>query len=178
MAPRRPRRPAAPRAERVRPIARRLSLSIWRNRRQPHHHHRTRSISPAPASRRPTCAGQCELQAKSHLIHLQRGFSEAGGDPNETVYLIASSPHWVQSAAGQHRPPRSRPVRPGALESGDRALAAFAEQHDRRARNRWCLEVLGFKPTAGRLRIPAAPQPLCARRQSRSREHVDGWNRR
>jgi hypothetical protein len=26
----------------------------------------------------------CELQAKSHLIHLREGFLEAGGDPNET----------------------------------------------------------------------------------------------
>ena len=39
----------------------------------------------------------CELQAKSHLIHLREGFLEAGGDLNEVVYFIASSSHAFRS---------------------------------------------------------------------------------
>lgn len=33
----------------------------------------------------------CELQAKSHLIHLREGFLETGGDPRAVVRLIAAS---------------------------------------------------------------------------------------
>ena len=33
----------------------------------------------------------CELQAKSHLVHLREGFLETQGDPKHVVRLIASS---------------------------------------------------------------------------------------
>ena len=36
--------------------------------------------SPASASPTPICAAACELQAKSHLIHLREGFLETGGE--------------------------------------------------------------------------------------------------
>jgi hypothetical protein len=45
------------------------------------------SVHVADADRR----RGCELQAKSHLIHLREGFLETQGDPKHVVRLIASS---------------------------------------------------------------------------------------
>jgi hypothetical protein len=45
------------------------------------------SVRVADADRR----RGCELQAKSHLIHLREGFLETQGDPKHVVRLIASS---------------------------------------------------------------------------------------
>ena len=107
MAPRRPRRPAAPRAERVRAIARRLPRRVRRNRRQPHHHHRTRSVRrrahrggrPAPVVR---AAGEEPSDSLARGFSGGRRGSERNGLPDRIVLAR------VQSAAGQHRSPRSR----------------------------------------------------------------------
>ena len=119
----------------------------------------------------------CELQAKSHLIHLREGFLEAGGDPNETVYLIASSSHGFRALLGNIVRLDRGPVRPGAPESGDRALAAFAE-HTIGVPESVVLEVLGFKPTAGTIADPSGLLSRYVAATERIWEYVDGWNRR
>ena len=70
----------------------------------------------------------CELQAKSHLIHLREGFLEAGGDPQERGYLIASSTHAFRALLGNIARLDHGPARAGAAETGDDGLAAFAER--------------------------------------------------
>src|SRR3954452_12153940 len=69
----------------------------------------------------------CELQAKSHLIHLREGFLEAGGDPRETVYLIASSTHAFRALLGTIARLDRGPAGPGPAARGDASLAEFAE---------------------------------------------------
>jgi hypothetical protein len=119
----------------------------------------------------------CELQAKSHLIHLREGFLEAGGDPHETVYLIASSVHGFRALLGNIARLDRGPVPPGAPETGDASLAAFAE-HTIGVPESVVLEVLCFKATAGAIADPTDILSRYVAATERIWEYVDGWNRR
>jgi hypothetical protein len=67
----------------------------------------------------------CELQAKSHLIHLREGFLETGGDPRAVGRLIGASAagfsHLLASIVALVTPGRTTPA-------GD-ALAAAADEY-------------------------------------------------
>lgn len=118
----------------------------------------------------------CELQAKSHLIHLREGFLEAGGDPNETVYLIASSTHGFRALLGNIVRLDRGPVKAGAPETGDQALATFAEETIG-VSSALVLEVLGFKATAGAIADPTEILSRYVAATERIWEYVDGWRR-
>jgi hypothetical protein len=119
----------------------------------------------------------CELQAKSHLIHLREGFLEAGGDPHETVYLISSSAHGFRALLGNIVRLDRGPARPATSASGDSALAAFAHQTIG-VPEAVVLEVLSFKPTAGSIADPTGLLSRYIASTERIWEYVDGWNRR
>ena len=119
----------------------------------------------------------CELQAKSHLIHLREGFLEAGGDPQETVYLIASSTHAFRALLGNISRLDRGPARPGAPETGDAALAAFAE-HTIGVSASVVREVLAFKAASGAIAEPTGLLSQYVAATEQIWEYVDGWNRR
>ena len=119
----------------------------------------------------------CELQAKSHLIHLREGFLEAGGDPQETVYLIASSTHAFRALLGNISRLDRGPAPPGAPETGDAALAAFAE-HTIGVSGSVVREVLAFKAAAGAIAEPTGLLSQYVAATEQIWEYVDGWNRR
>ncbi len=164
MAPRGPRRPAAPRAEQ---LERSLDVfPVGRARSSP-----TTSPSSGTIHRRRSHRGwrpprSCKLQAKSHLIHLRKGFLEArGSEGNGLPDRIVS--HGFRALLGNIARLNRGPVRPGAPESGDRALAAFAE-HTIGVRNRWCSRCSASSRPPGRLRIPAGSSAATWRRQNGS----------
>jgi hypothetical protein len=119
----------------------------------------------------------CELQAKSHLIHLREGFLEAGGDPHETVYLIASSTHAFRALLGNIARLDRGPARTGAPETGDAALTAFAEQTIGVAGS-VVRDVLSFKPAAGTIAEPTELLSRYVAATERIWEYVDAWKRR
>jgi hypothetical protein len=119
----------------------------------------------------------CELQAKSHLIHLREGYLEAGGDPHETVYLIASSTHAFRALLGNIARLDRGPVRPGTPETGDAALATFAE-HTIGVSASVIREVLAFKPAAGAIADPSDLMSRYVAATERIWEYVDGWHHR
>jgi hypothetical protein len=119
----------------------------------------------------------CEVQAKSHLIHLREGFLEAGGDPQETVHLMSSSTHAFRALLGNISRLDYGPARASATETGDAALAAFAAQTIG-VSGSVVRDVLAFKPAAGAI---ADPTELLSRYIAATEqiwEYVDGWNRR
>jgi hypothetical protein len=118
----------------------------------------------------------CEMQAKSHLIHLREGFLEAGGDPHETVYLLASSTHAFRALLGNIARLDRGPARPGVRETGDAALAAFAE-HNIGVPAAVVRDVLSFKPAAGAIADPTDLLSRYIAAIERIWEYVDGWNR-
>jgi hypothetical protein len=119
----------------------------------------------------------CELQAKSHLIHLREGFLEAGGDPSETIYLIASSTHAFRALLGNIARLDRGPVPPGAPETGDGALGAFAE-HRIGVPRALVRDVLSFKPAAGSIADPNELMSRYVAATERIWEFVDGWSGR
>ena len=119
----------------------------------------------------------CELQAKSHLIHLREGFLEAGGEPQETVYLIASSLHAFRALLGNIARLDRGATAQDAPAAEEAALAAFAE-HTIGVPGATVRDILGFKPAAGAI---AEPTELLGRYVSATEriwEYVDGWKRR
>jgi hypothetical protein len=118
----------------------------------------------------------CELQAKSHLIHLREGFLEAGGDPHETVYLMASSTHAFRALLGNIARLDRGPVPAGAPETGDAALAAFAERSIG-VPGSVVRDVLSFKPAAGAIAEPTELLGRYLAATERIWEYVDGWTR-
>ena len=70
----------------------------------------------------------CELQAKSHLIHLREGFLEAGGDLARDRLPDRLVDPRLPRAARQHRAARSRAGRRRPPRTGDASLAHFAER--------------------------------------------------
>ena len=119
----------------------------------------------------------CELQAKSHLIHLREGFLEAGADPRETVYLIASSTHAFRALLGNIARLDRGPAQPGAAERGDASLAEFAEATIG-VPGAVIREVLSFKPSAGAIADPTGLLSRYVMATERIWEYVDGWHRR
>lgn len=115
----------------------------------------------------------CELQAKSHLIHLREGFLETGDDPRAVARLMAAS------AEGFARLLRNMValVEPGANRADDEELAASAQA--------WLgipadltLEVLARR--GGAASTIADPTALLARyiaAVERLWEFVDAWKR-
>lgn len=119
----------------------------------------------------------CELQAKSHLIHLREGFLEAGGDLNEVVYLIASSSHAFRSLLSNIARLDGELTTPPYHSGNDDALAKFAERvidvpaslvHD----------VFGFRPNSGSIAEPTALLGRYIGATERIWAYVDGWKRR
>jgi hypothetical protein len=119
----------------------------------------------------------CELQAKSHLIHLREGFLEAGGDPQETVYLIASSTHAFRALLGNISRLDRGPVQPGPVETGDAALAAFAERTIG-VPGALVREVLAFKAASGAIAEPSGLLSRYVAATEQIWEYVDGWHSR
>ena len=68
----------------------------------------------------------CELQAKSHLIHLREGYLEAAGDLPDIVSLIASSAPALRSLLRQIQ--RLVEGSGAGARTDDEALAQFAER--------------------------------------------------
>ncbi len=114
----------------------------------------------------------CELQAKSHLIHLREGFLEAGGEPQETVYLIASSAHAFRALLGNI----ARLDR-GAATPDAASLDGFAE-HAIGVSAATVREILSFKPAAGAIADPTELLGRYLTATERIWEYVDGWKRR
>ena len=119
----------------------------------------------------------CELQAKSHLIHLREGFLEAGADPRETVYLIASSTHAFRALLGNIARLDRGPAAPGAAERGDASLAEFAEQTIG-VPGSVIREILSFRAASGTIAEPTGLLGRYVAATERIWEYVDGWHRR
>src|SRR4051812_34247832 len=70
----------------------------------------------------------CELQAKSHLIHLREGYLECGGNPKAVAALIAASaPSLSSLLANLHRLDDALAQRAGFSEGLLKEIAAAAE---------------------------------------------------
>jgi hypothetical protein len=67
----------------------------------------------------------CELQAKSHLIHLREGFLESGGDPRAVARLIGTSAESFRRLLANI----VELVAPGALAGSHEDLASAVERH-------------------------------------------------
>lgn len=114
----------------------------------------------------------CELQAKSHLIHLREGFLETGGDPRRVAALIGASAEGFRRLLGNI----VALVAPGAENGGDH-LPEAAEEHIGvpAALTREVLAATGSGPST-----IADPTALLARyiaAVERVWEFVDGWKR-
>jgi hypothetical protein len=119
----------------------------------------------------------CELQAKSHLIHLREGFLEAGGDPGETVYLVASSTQAFRALLGNIARLDRGPAAPGAAERGDASLAEFSERTIG-VPAAVIREILSFKAASGAIADPSGLLSRYVTATERIWEYVDGWHRR
>jgi len=119
----------------------------------------------------------CEVQAKSHLIHLREGYLEAGGDPRETVYLVASSTHAFRALLGNIARLDRGVAGPGAAERGDAPLAEFAERTIG-VPGSLIREILSFKAAAGSIADPSGLFSRYINATERIWEYVDGWRRR
>lgn len=113
----------------------------------------------------------CELQAKSHLIHLREGFLETGGDPRRVARLIGASAEGFRRLLGNI----VALVAP-STHDGDH-LAEDAEEHVGVSREltKEVLAAAGSGPST----IPD-PSALLARyiaAVERVWEFVDGWKR-
>ena len=67
----------------------------------------------------------CELQAKSHLIHLREGFLETGGDPRAVARLIGASAQGFRRLLSN----LVALVGSGSVHHDDEDLPAAAERH-------------------------------------------------
>jgi len=120
----------------------------------------------------------CELQAKSHLIHLREGFLEAGGDLNEVVYLISSSSHAFRSLLGNIARLDGEAMTPAYQHAdGDDALADFAERVIGVPAS-LVLDVFNFRPSSGAIAEPTALLGRYIDATERIWSYVDGWKRR
>ena len=113
----------------------------------------------------------CELQAKSHLIHLREGFLETGGDPRRVSALIGASAEGFRRLLGNI----VALVAPSAADADH--LADAAEEHIGvpAALTREVLAGSGGGPST-----IADPTALLARyvgAVERVWEFVDGWKR-
>ena len=114
----------------------------------------------------------CELQAKSHLIHLREGFLETGGDPRRVARLIGASAEGFRRLLANI----VALVAPTADSAGDH-LPEAAEQHIGVPRDltREVLAAAGAGPST-----IAEPSAILARyigAVERVWEFVDGWKR-
>jgi hypothetical protein len=118
----------------------------------------------------------CELQAKSHLIHLREGFLEGHGQSGQVVELIASSQPAFRALLANIA--RLESARGDAASPGhaDDALAAFAEQRIGVPRAT-VQEVLAFRPSAGSIADPTALLGRYMTATERICSYVDGWTR-
>lgn len=118
----------------------------------------------------------CELQAKSHLIHLREGFLEGHGQSGQVVELIASSQPAFRALLANIA--RLESARGDAASRGhaDDALAAFAEQRIGVSRAT-VQEVLAFRPSAGSIADPTALLGRYMTATERICSYVDGWTR-
>ena len=118
VARRRPGDAAARRRARVRAIARRLSARVRRDPRRSRRRRRARIRSPACGVDPADLRRACEVQARSHLLHLREGYLETRGRADALADLIVQSAPAVCRAAAKRRPARRaasrRRVRPPA----------------------------------------------------------------
>jgi hypothetical protein len=119
----------------------------------------------------------CEMQAKSHLIHLREGFLEAGGEPQQTVDLIGSSTHAFRALLGNiSRLDQGAAPLDGTV-IGDPALVAFAERAIG-VQGATVRDILAFKPAAGAIADPTELLGRYFAATERIWEYVDGWKGR
>ncbi len=118
----------------------------------------------------------CELQAKSHLIHLREGFLEGHGEPSQVVELIASSQHAFRALLANIARLDSAGDAAAWARHGQDALAAFAEQRMGVSRAT-VQEVLAFRPAAGTIADPTALLGRYMAATERIWNYVDGWTR-
>jgi hypothetical protein len=114
----------------------------------------------------------CELQAKSHLIHLREGFLETGGDPRRVARLIGASSEGFRRLLANI----VSLVAPSADATGDH-LPERVEEHIGVPRDltREVLAAAGSGPST-----IAEPSAMLARyiaAVERVWEFVDGWKR-
>ena len=110
----------------------------------------------------------CEIQAKSHLIHLRQGWLQAGGDPGELGALIARSAEPLRVLLGN----LARLVNAPAPDAA--ALAAFADRTLGMPAD-LVASVLALDAPAddGRALVPRMPDYLVA--AERLWAYVDTW---
>ncbi len=118
----------------------------------------------------------CELQAKSHLIHLREGFLESHGQPADVVELIASSQAAFRALLLNIARLDSANEVASRTVHGEDALAAFAEQRIGVPRTT-VQEVLAFRPAAGSIADPTALLGRYIAATERIWNYVDGWTR-
>jgi hypothetical protein len=116
----------------------------------------------------------CELQAKSHLIHLREGFLESGGDPGEVSRLIAASASAFRTLL-THIARLERRI-DGHHDAGDDALAAAAEQ-TMGVPASLVSEVLSAPVAATTIADPTALLARYIDAAEKVWAHVDGWGR-
>jgi hypothetical protein len=117
----------------------------------------------------------CELQAKSHLIHLREGFLESHGHPGEVVDLIVSSqPAFRALLVNIARLDSAADAAAGRTEDG---LAAFAERQIGVPRAT-VQDVLTFRAAAGSIADPTALLGRYMAATERIWNYVDGWTGR
>jgi hypothetical protein len=119
----------------------------------------------------------CELQAKSHLIHLREGFLEAGGEHEGTVRLIGSSTHAFRALLGNISRLDREPSAPDVALTGDPALVAFAERR-LGITGGTVRDILTFNPAAGTIADPTELFGRYVTATERIWEYVDGWKGR
>jgi hypothetical protein len=119
----------------------------------------------------------CELQARSHLIHLREGFLESGGDPRKVVRLIASSaPAFKTLLAHIARLEAGIELTPGTPDYGPEELGAEA-QRIIGIPSQLVVDVLASPATISPI---VEPTPLLSRYVDASERiwrYVDGWRR-
>jgi hypothetical protein len=116
----------------------------------------------------------CELQAKSHLIHLREGFLETQGDPTAVARLIGASAAAFRALLS-HIARLPEAGHPSTVLTDDAAIAAEAE-HRIGIPAALVRDVLA-SPTSGQTTI-ADPTALYARYLAAAEqvwEYVDAW---
>lgn len=119
----------------------------------------------------------CELQAKSHLIHLREGFLESHGQSAGVVELLASSQRAFLALLVNIARLDSATDATTAASHGEDALAAFAERR-MGVSGTTVREVLAFRPAAGSIADPTALLGRYMAATERIWNYVDGWTRR
>ena len=115
----------------------------------------------------------CELQAKSHLIHLREGFLESGGDPRAVSGLIAASSEGFRRLLVNMVLLVSPPEEHGTIADQPAAAARFIGIPAELTRE--VLAAAGSRPST--ITDPTALLKRYVNAVERIWEFVDGWKR-